>query len=513
VLQDAEGKPYGFVAIIRDITGRKQAEEALRQSRRDLATLTEISSDAMISIGPDGLIALFNPAAEKMFGWTKAEMLGQPLDRLMPEAQRGPHREHVRNYFETGSPHGAVGQTVEVPAVRKNGEEFPVELSLSATERQGRPLVLAILRDITARKRVEEALRESVGQLQAIYDGITDGLLVAELDTGRIVRVSPAACAMFGYSESEFLEKRVPDLHPADSLTEVMAEFHAQASGEKVVALGLPCRRKDGSIFSADIAARPIVYKGQRSLVGFFRDITERKRAERELEAKNRELESFVYTVSHDLRAPLVSLEGFARLLAEEQGDRLDAEGQDYLRRLRANVGVMNSLLLDLLELSRVGRRQEPAQAVAVSEVVAEARESLAELVGRAGAKLEVAADLPLVWYSRLALSQVFVNLISNAIKFSREGEIPRVEIGWEKRPGGGRFHVTDNGIGIAQEHRQRVFEIFSRLKQKPVEGTGIGLAIVKRIVESNGGEVGVDSRPGEGSTFWFTVPDRAEGS
>jgi light-regulated signal transduction histidine kinase (bacteriophytochrome) len=201
-----------------------------------------------------------------------------------------------------------------------------------------------------------------------------------------------------------------------------------------------------------------------------------------------------------------VSLEGFARILADEYSERLDAEGQHYLTRLRANVRTMDSLLADLLALSRVGRAEEPLQEVPVGEVVAAALDNLAALVDQSGAVVQVANDLPTVRYSRPRLFQVFTNLISNAIKFSRPGEIPQVEVGADQLPSAYRFFVKDNGIGIAEAHQQQVFEIFRRLKQKEVEGTGIGLAIVKRIVENHSGAVGVDSIPGAGSTFWFTV-------
>jgi len=381
-LRDAEGDLVGAIEIVEDVTEKKRAQEALQQSEREYRTLTEISNDAMVAIGKDGLITLFNPAAERMFGWRAAEMLGQPLDRMLPIQYRSAHREYVRSYFEHGSPNGAIGRRIELPAVRRNGEELTVELSLSATARSGHPLVLAILRDVT-----------------------------------------------------------------------------------------------------------------------------ERKKAQKALEAKNRELESFVYTASHDLRSPLVGIEGFARLLTEDYLDKLDPQGQEYLHHIEANATNMNSLLTDLLELSRIGRVEEKKEEVPAAEAVTKALESQAEIIQRLGATVKVADDLPAVRYCRSRLYEVFSNLISNAVKFSREEVPPRVEIDWEHNDSCYRFLVKDNGIGIAEDDAQIIFEIFSRLKEKDVEGTGIGLAIVKRIVEEHGGQVGVESTPGEGSTFWFTVP------
>ncbi len=241
-------------------------------------------------------------------------------------------------------------------------------------------------------------------------------------------------------------------------------------------------------------------------------EVRERRRAEDALTARNRELESFVYTASHDLRTPLVSIEGFARLLEEDYADRLDREGREYLWRVRANAADMESLLSDLLELSRVTRTQEPKGTVSVAEVVAQVLQQLDHAIKDSKVTLVVPEDLPTVCASETRLRQIFTNLLSNAIKFSREGVAPQVEIQWEKLPDAYRFLVKDNGIGIPEEYRERIFELFTRLKEKDVAGTGIGLAIVKRIVEDHGGELGVESKVGEGSTFWFTLPLTEQG-
>jgi signal transduction histidine kinase len=242
-------------------------------------------------------------------------------------------------------------------------------------------------------------------------------------------------------------------------------------------------------------------------------EVTERRRAQSDLAARNRELESFVYMASHDLRTPLTSIEGFTRLLEESYADRLDADGREFLQRVQENAAHMTALVEDLLELSRVTSNQEPKGTVTVAEVIAQVCEELQQAIAESGAEITVPDDLPVVHASPTRLRQVFTNLISNGIKFSRDGVAPRVAIGWERTPEGHRFSVQDNGIGIAHEQRGQVFEIFSRLKDKDVSGTGIGLAIVKRIVESHGGEVGVESTPGEGSTFWFTVPENGQES
>ena len=236
-------------------------------------------------------------------------------------------------------------------------------------------------------------------------------------------------------------------------------------------------------------------------------EIAERRRAEEALRSRNRELESFVYMASHDLRTPLVSIEGFARLLAEDYSDRLDDEGKEYLWRVRANAANMDSLLRDLLELSRVTSTEEPKERVSVAAVLTQVLDELDHAIKESRAEVVLPDDLPTVSASPTRLRQVFSNLISNAIKFAREGVDPRVEVVWKEGAGEYRFRVKDNGIGIPEEHRDDVFELFGRLKEKDVPGSGVGLAIVKRIVEAHGGEVGVEGAAGEGSTFWFTLP------
>lgn len=369
-------------ALEREVAERRRAEEALRRSERDFRTLIEVSNDAMIAVDENGLMTLFNPAAAHMSGWTAEEMLGQPIYLLVPPAAREAVREEMQRNLEASALGAPIMLMKEYPALRHSGEEFTVEVSSSVTWREGRPFVLMIGRDVTERKRMEQAL-----------------------------------------------------------------------------------------------------------------------------EAKNRELESFVYTASHDLRSPLISMEGFTKLLADEYGERLDQQGHDYLRRVRANVAAMDSLLTDLLELSRVGRVEEAREAVAAAEVLSEVLADLSGTIGETGARVTVAENLPAVLYTRPRLFQVFSNLVSNAIKFARDGEAPRIEVGWQPLERGCRLWVKDNGIGIEPAHQRKVFEMFSRLRQKNVAGTGVGLAIVKRIVEDHGGEIGVDSSPGAGATFWFTVP------
>ena len=228
----------------------------------------------------------------------------------------------------------------------------------------------------------------------------------------------------------------------------------------------------------------------------------------RELQEKNEELEQFVYTVSHDLKAPVVSIEGFSSLLMEMYGDRMDDRFRHYLGRVRDNALYMERLIGDLLEFSRAGRVAKPKEEVNLEEIVRETLEDLKGKAEEAGGTMETVGKFPKVWGDPEHLRKVFFNLLDNALNYSHPERPPEVVIGCEEREEDFLFFVRDNGIGIEPEHIDKVFEMFRRLEDKKgVQGTGMGLTIAKRIVENHGGRIWAESSPGRGSTFFFTLP------
>ena len=226
-----------------------------------------------------------------------------------------------------------------------------------------------------------------------------------------------------------------------------------------------------------------------------------------EAEDRARELESFLYTASHDLRAPVLSIQGFANLLFRNLNRRLDEQSREHLVRIRTNAETMDLLLRDLLEVSRVGKVQEAKEWVDSGEVVATVRHDLEPEIRRLRVGVKAEEHLPMVVYAPRLLGRVFRNLIENAIKFMGDQPSPTITIGCERTAQGHRFFVQDNGAGIKSEDQERVFGLFARGDGTRASGSGIGLAIVQRIVETHGGRVWVESRPGQGSTFTFTVP------
>ena len=273
--------------------------------------------------------------------------------------------------------------------------------------------------------------------------------------------------------------------------------------------------RKDGEVRHLQVFRKVILWDGEKQFQTIYQDITERKRAEEERErllaeiaAKNQELESFVYTISHDLRAPLVSMDGFYSLLKRESQDQLGEQGQHYLERIRANVAHMNTLVTELLELSRIGRVVGPEEEIDVGVLLREIEEELVLKLEQEGVEFIVQQPLPAVRGDRGRIRQVFANLIENAVKFRSLERGLRIEVGCEEERGFYRFHVRDNGIGILPQYQEQIFEPFRQL-DRGIEGVGMGLALVKRIVEHHGGRIWVESELGKGSTFYFTIPDR----
>jgi len=234
------------------------------------------------------------------------------------------------------------------------------------------------------------------------------------------------------------------------------------------------------------------------------------RRAKAEADARARELESFLHVAAHDLRGPVLSIQGFANLLSRSGDRRLDEVSREHLLRIRTNAEAMEVLLRDLLEVARVGRVQEPREWVDSGEILAAVLRELEPEARQFRVRVKVAADLPMVAYAPRLLARVFRNLVENAMKFMGDQPSPMVVVGCERTAQGHRFFVRDNGVGVKAEDAERVFGLFERGEGMRGRGSGIGLTIVQRIVKAHGGRVWVESRPGEGSTFWFTVSGAA---
>lgn len=464
----------------------------------------------MLIADSTGRILLANTQAEALFGYTRDELLALSVEVLIPPRFRATHVTQRQDYAAHPG-NRVMGSGIELYGLRKDGSEFAADVSLSPLEGG---FVLATVHDITRRKRAEEALAGQSARLAAIVETAVDAIITID-ELGTIDSFNPAAERLFGYARDEVLGKNVSRLMPSPYHEEHDGYLaHYLATGEKrVIGLGreVVAQRKDGTTFPMLLAVSEMRVGNRRMFTGIVHDITQRKQAEerqalliRELESANEELKNFAYVVSHDLKAPLRAIGTLADWISTDQSEKLDADGKEHLRLLIQRTRRMDSLIDGILQYSRVGRVREVVVAVDVNEIV---QEALAMLAPPPHIHVEVASDLPTVRAERTRMLQVFQNLLSNAIKYLDKPEgLIRVDcVGHDQE---WEFSVSDNGPGIETRHFKRIFQLFQTLAPKDrVESTGVGLSLVKKIVEMYGGRVWIESQPGAGSTFFFTLP------
>jgi len=438
-----------------------------------------------------------NGAACTLTGYAREQLVGSQIEGLIAGGDARQLAERLLGLIALGS------GSNEIRIRRRDGQ---LRNCLVHASMVGEDRVLWLLLDITDRKEAEAKLRESEERFRGLSEAAFEAILVH--DGGRIVDVNQALCDLVGYPWHE--------LSGRDGF-ELVAPEHREAVyrnllGEYTGAYEIEILRRDGERIPVEVQARSFPYRGQMLRVVAVRDISERKRAERvreslirELEAKNSELERFGYVVTHDLKAPLVTIRGFAEYLEKDVREgRVDRLAPDAARISEA-VARLQRLLDRLFELSRAGRPVGPPAAVPATELAQEALRLLRERAVSAGAVVEIEPGLPTVFGDRARLVQVFHNLLDNAIKF---GGGSRVRVS-ARRADEGRvvLVVQDGGIGIDARHRERVLDIFERLDPRG-EGAGAGLAVVKRILESQGGRVWLESEgPGAGTSACVELP------
>ncbi len=535
VVTDRNGNTHYYEGTVEDITPRKQVEEALRESKERFRSVFENAAIGLYRITPDGKILLANTTFARMLGCKTA-------DELMQRDRDGDSRVAIHDSFLQDIKSQGEVRNFEARWTAADGSILFVRENAKLIRGQnGEPLYIeGTVEDITERRQAEMALHKNQQRLQAFFNQSLDGFFFCMFDepqpwenssdrektlnhiftTQRYTDVNNAMLEQYGMTREQFLSLTSSDIFAHDPQQGL--QLRRQLFDQGHLHLETNERKSDGAPvwFEGDYVC---MYDEQKRITGFFaiqRDITDRKNAEaerekliRELESKNAELERFTYTVSHDLKSPLVTINGFLGYLkSDTSSGNLSRVGSD-IQRIQDAVDKMHLLLRELLELSRIGRIMNPPGTIPFVDLVNDAMELVHGRLDECGATVQLLPPvgthpgLPAVYGDRQRLVEVLQNLIDNAAKYMGNQPDPRIEIG--QRGGENNqliFFVRDNGIGIEAEHHERIFGLFNKLDARS-EGTGVGLALVKRIIEVHGGRVWVESVPGQGSTFYFTLP------
>jgi PAS domain S-box-containing protein len=526
------------VTMATDITERKQAEAQLRRLNEELeqrigertaaltlandalrrqsdqlreqATLLDLVRDGILVRDLYGTVVYWSAGAAEMYGWTRESALGRVSHQLLQAEYPKPLSEIEQQVLATGDWEGEVSHRT------RDGARLLVasRWTLTRTERGTPEGFLEVNRDITARKVVQDSLRDSEARFRAVAETAVEGVISVD-EAGLIQYWNPGAERIFGRASLAAIGQPLATTLPDPLLASSKLPTAEGAVGTTFETVG---RRQDGSECPLELSLSSWTNaQGHRFFIAIVRDITERKAAERALEAKadelarsNQELEQFAYVASHDLQEPLRMVSNYTQLLARRYRDRLDADGLEFIDFAVDGAKRMQDLIHDLLSYARVGTRGKEFRAVPAEQIVADAMANLSGAIDEAGAEV-VVDTLPTLVCDASQMAQVFQNLIGNAVKFHRPGARPVVRISASRGRHAWTIDVADNGIGIEPKYFDRIFQMFQRLHGRgDYPGTGIGLALCKKIVERHGGRIRVESTPGTGTTFSFTIPDAA---
>jgi PAS domain S-box-containing protein len=508
---------------------RTQAEAGLRESEAQLHTIVENLDEGVVVSDLDGRLLQWNRAALKLHGYSSSDQDRRrftelidtfelsTLDNVLVPVEQWPLARILR---------GEKVHDLELQ-VRRVGSDWRRTFHYGGTlvhDVNNQPLMAIVtVGDITERKRAEEMLRGSEERYRRLFESNPNPMWVYDLETLSFLAVNAAAVRHYGYSQDEFLAMTIKDIRPSEDVPALMDDLSQKTDGSNS-STQWRHRKKDGALIDVEITSHELMWLGRRAKLVLVNDITERKRVEEEirqlnaeleervtdrtaeLAAANKELEAFSYSVSHDLRSPLRTVDGFSQAVLEDYGPRLPKEGQRYLQTIRDGAQRMGVLIDDLLTFSRLSRLPLHKQTVDTAKLV---RDSLEELDSeRQGRKVDIRiGNLPSCHGDPPLVKQVWINLLANALKYTRKREMAVIEAGCQPDNGENIYFVRDNGTGFDMQYAHKLFGVFQRLhRAEEFEGTGVGLAIIQRIIHRHGGRVWAEAAPDRGATFYFTL-------
>ena len=511
-VRDKDGKVSGGINMLVDITPRKRAEEKLRESEERFRNIFNQSTAGIAQVGLDLRYTLVNQRFCEITGYSAAELQAKTCAEITFAEDRAGERAVFENALRDGKP-----SFIELRYVRPDGSMVWVRNHISQMkDAEGRVCrLLAVSLDITEQKRAQEI----AARLAAIVEHSDDAIFSTDLD-GVIHSWNRGAERLYGYSKAEVVGCPIAILAPEGYDSEQARIFEQIGQGQTVENYETIRRRKNGTRFHVSLTVSPV--KDPRGLIigvsKVARDITEKVRAREileqtvaqrtaSLEQALAQMEDFTYTVSHDLRAPARTVRGISQAALEDFGSTMPAELRGFLEKISRSAERMDQLIRDILDYSRVSRAEVKLWPVQLDPLVAAIISERPEMQPQ-HAQIKICAPLGPVLAHEPSLAQALTNLLANAVKFVPPGATPKVEVRTERNSGSVRLWVADNGIGVNPKYQHRLFKVFERAHDSALyQGTGIGLAIVRKAAEKMGGKVGVVSDGLTGSSFWIELP------